>query len=141
MTSEKRFKTCKLQGEWAELLFMTRAAERGFSVSKPWGESQAYDVTVESEGKFLRVQVKSTASTSGDKGYVCSFMQTGTPPYRREQVDFFAIYVIPEDVWYIIPSEVATRQKYNILVSPRRKKQKYASYIEAWHLLRGRGAR
>ena len=48
MTSEKRFKTCKLQGEWAELLFMARAAERGFSVSKPWGESQAYDVTVES---------------------------------------------------------------------------------------------
>jgi hypothetical protein len=56
MTSEKSFKTYKLQGEWAELLFMTRAAEHGFSVSKPWGESQAYDVTVESEGKFLRVQ-------------------------------------------------------------------------------------
>jgi len=60
MTSERRFKTCKLQGEWAELLFMARAAERGFSVSKPWGESQAYDVTVESGGEFLRVQVKST---------------------------------------------------------------------------------
>ncbi len=136
MTSERRFKTCKLQGEWAELLFMARAAEHGFSVSKPWGESQAYDVTVESGGKFLRVQVKSTASTSGYKGYVCSFIQTGTPPYRREQVDFFAIYVIPEDVWYIIPSEVATRQKYNILLSPRRKKQKYTRYIEAWGLLR-----
>jgi hypothetical protein len=35
---------------------MARAAEHGFSVSKPWGESQAYDVTVESGGKFLRVQ-------------------------------------------------------------------------------------
>lgn len=91
-------------------------------------------MTVESGGKFLRVQVKSTASTSGYKGYVCSFIQTGTLPYRREQVDFFAIYVIPEDVWYIIPSEVATRQKYNILLSPRRKKQKYHRYIEAWGL-------
>ncbi len=136
MTSERRFKTCKLQGEWAELLFMTRAAEHGFSVSKPWGESQAYDVTVESEGKLLRVQVKSTASTSGYKGYVCSFVRTGMPPYRREHVDFFAIYVIPEEVWYIIPSAVATRQKYNILLSPQRKKQKYIRYIEAWGLLR-----
>jgi hypothetical protein len=81
--------------------------------------------------------VKSTASTSGYKGYVCSFIQTGTPPYRREQVDFFAIYVIPEEVWYIIPSEVATRQKYNILLAPQRKKQKYTPYIEAWHLLLG----
>ena len=53
-----------------------------------------------------------------------------------DQVDFFAIYVIPEDVWYIIPSEIATRQKYNILLSPRRKKQKYHRYIEAWGLLR-----
>jgi hypothetical protein len=31
MAIQKRFRTNKQQGEWAELLFMTRAVERGFS--------------------------------------------------------------------------------------------------------------
>jgi hypothetical protein len=40
----------KLQGEWAELLFMTRAAEHGLRVIKPCGDSSRYDLIVESGG-------------------------------------------------------------------------------------------
>jgi hypothetical protein len=50
----------KLRGEWAELRFMARAAEQGFQVSKPWGETARYDFVVEAAGRFVRVQVKST---------------------------------------------------------------------------------
>jgi PD-(D/E)XK endonuclease len=47
------------RGEWAELLFMARAAERGLCVSKPWGDTSHYDFVVESEAaRLLRVQVK-----------------------------------------------------------------------------------
>ena len=45
----------KLRGEWVELCFMTRAAELGFHVTKPWGDSATYDVIVEYEGRFVRV--------------------------------------------------------------------------------------
>src|SRR5438876_2244079 len=63
MPSQPRFiKDHKQRGEWAELRFMARAAEHGLSVSKPWGDSQRYDVTVEHNGRFLRVQVKSTVA-------------------------------------------------------------------------------
>ena len=41
------FKTHKLRGEWAELRFMTQAAEHGIMVSKPWGDSAPYDLMVE----------------------------------------------------------------------------------------------
>ena len=54
-------KTCKQLGEWAELCFMARAAERGLNVSKPHGDSASYDVGVEQHGRFLRIQVKSTS--------------------------------------------------------------------------------
>ena len=47
----------KLRGEWAELRFMTCAAEHGLCVSKPWGETARYDFAVEYEGRFVRVQV------------------------------------------------------------------------------------
>ena len=91
---------------------MMLAAERGLSVAKPWGDSGRYDVAVEHEGKFMRVQVKCTMARCG-KGYVCTFIRSGLAPYTAEELDFFAIYVIPVDVWYIIPAEVATLHKHN----------------------------
>jgi hypothetical protein len=50
-------KNPKRRGEWAELRFMAAAAEHGLSVSKPWGDSERYDVGVESNGQYRRVQV------------------------------------------------------------------------------------
>jgi hypothetical protein len=130
------FKTYKQRGEWVELLFMTRAAGHGFSVSKPWGDSTRYDVSVESEGRFWRVQVKSTSSLRGARGFICTLKRTGIRYYRLEEVDFFAIYVLPEDVWYILPARVVLRLVSNIRLAPRDKAQKYHRYIEAWGLLR-----
>ena len=40
-------KGCKERGEWAELCFMARAVQHGFSVSRPYGDSSAYGVGVE----------------------------------------------------------------------------------------------
>ena len=60
MTKCKGFRTFKERGEWVELRFMTEAVEHGFRVSKPWGDSSAYDVGIESGSRVLRVQVKST---------------------------------------------------------------------------------
>jgi hypothetical protein len=134
MIAGEKFKTYKQRGEWTELLFMTRAAGRGLNVSKPWGDSARYDVSVEHKGRFRRVQVKSTCAPHGF-GYVCALKRTGIEYYRVDEVDFFAIYVLPEDVWYIIPSTVVLRLKSNIRVAPSVPGQKYESYIEAWHLL------
>ncbi len=128
-------KDAKHRGEWAELNFMTRAAERGFNVSKPWGDSSRYDVAVEHDGHFLRVQVKSTIARQ-DGGYVCAIKSSRCQYYTRQQVDFFAVYVIPEDVWYILPAEIIVVLRGHFLLNPRRQRQKYAAYKEAWHLLK-----
>ena len=136
-----KFQTYKLRGEWVELVFMTDAAERGFHVSKPWGDSGRYDVSVEHEGRFRRVQVKSTDAPRGDGGYVCCLKRTGIQYYRIEEVDFFAIYAVGKKTWFIVPSKVVLRLKSNIRVAPGDKEQKYARYEEAWHLLRRSGRR
>jgi len=115
---------------------MTGAAERGFSVSKPWGDSNRYDVSVEHEGRYRRVQVKSTTVPRGDGGYVCYLKRTGIRYYTVEEVDFFAIYVVPKKTWFIVPATVVLRLKSNIRVAPGDENQKYARYEEAWHLLR-----
>jgi hypothetical protein len=69
-TGMEVFKTYKQRGEWVELLFMTRAAKRGYVVSKPWGDSARYDVGIEQDGRFKRVQVKGTDCREGNN-YSC----------------------------------------------------------------------
>jgi hypothetical protein len=81
----------------------------------------------------LRVQVKST-SCQRSKHYVCSIDGRGKNPYTAADVDFFAIYVIPADCWYIIPIQQSSSA---IGLVPHDSLSKNACYKEAWHLLRG----
>ena len=134
MKKPEGFKTYKQRGEWVELMFMTRAAEHGYSVSRPWGDSTRYDVSVEHEGRFARVQVKSTTVDRGI-GYTCFLKRTGIHYYTLAEVDFFAIYIIPADAWYILPARVVLGNTSNIMLAPARKGQKYRRYLEAWELL------
>jgi len=114
--------------------FMARAAEHGLCVAKPWEEMSAYDFAVEHNGHFLRVQVKCT-NYRRSRSYECDVTASHVP-YSSERMDFFAVYVIGPDVWYIIPF-AATGGRGRLILSPHRDKSKYGEYREAWHLLRG----
>jgi hypothetical protein len=128
----------KLRGELAELRFMTRATELGFCVTKPWGDSRRYDFAVETSGRFLRVQVKSTRMQSG-KHYFARLVRSRQRPYEIGDLDFFAIYIVPHDIWYIVPIEMTCGVTNGISLSPHNTLSKHAAYKEAWHLLRGEG--
>jgi len=76
---------------------MARASERGLNVSKPHGDSASYDVGVEQNGRFLRIQVKST--TFCRKGsYTCNIVGPRHERYAWGKIDFFAVYLVPVDV-------------------------------------------
>ena len=100
----EKFRSFKERGEWVELQFMAAAAQRRFAVSKPWGDTKPYDVGIEHEGNYLRVQVKSTTMRSG-AGYLCQFHPNHQrkQDYSLKEIDVFAAFVIPENVWYLIP--------------------------------------
>jgi len=127
---------CKRRGEWAELQFMAKAAKLGLRISKPWGECR-YDVIVETGGRLIRIQVKSTICRRR-KGYVCRVRPSDTVrPYETGEFDFLAIYVITEDVWYIIPARLVVNKRLStISLRPSSPACKYEAYKEAWDLLR-----
>jgi len=56
--------------------------------------------------------------------------------YVQGQLDFFAVYLVPLDLWYIIPFEVA-EGNLSLNLTPR-KGHKFSQYMEAWNLLRGK---
>jgi hypothetical protein len=123
----------KLRGEWVESVFMERASERGLAVSKPWGDSKSFDFVVGRPGRFVGVQVKSTAFACGG-GYSCA-VKHNNQAYARGSFDFVAAYVIPEDAWYIVPAE-KMRNKETMILCSASKQALYEEYREAWHLLR-----
>jgi len=118
------------------LCFMAKAAGLGMAVSKPHGESRRYDVLVEAGGRILRVQVKSTIYRRRGSEYSLNVMGPQRKKYQEGTVDFFAVYLIPVDEWYIIPYE-AVGENLTLHFSPKGGRQKYGKYREAWHLLQG----
>jgi hypothetical protein len=131
----KIIKDKKRRGEWAESVFMARAGEHGLPVSKPWGDSDSFDCVVGRPGKFAAVQVKSAVTKlESGKGYICSTCSSHKV-YRTGAFDFLAAYVIPEDVWYIIPAKEIRGLK-SISLCTDGGEAKYERYREAWHLLR-----
>ena len=137
----KQFKSFKQRGEWVELRFMASAAERGFCVLKPYGETRPYDVGIDHGPNFLRVQVKSTTCRTGT-GYFCQFMPHGRKErYKLSELDLFAAFVTPVEAWYIIPAALllGAERKTGIMLYPveplKKDRYSYEAYKEAWPLL------
>jgi hypothetical protein len=132
-------KNPKRRGEWAELRFMADAAQHGLVVSKPWGDSERYDVGVEHNGQYRRVQVKSVMCHKG-ASYRCKIGGRGTfRAYKNDELDFFAIFIVPEELWYIVPVRAALGPgNQTICLTPSRKRNRYEVYRDAWNLLLNR---
>ena len=140
MSEETVIENPKRRGEWAELRFMAEAAQRGLHVSKPWGDSERYDVAVEHNGDFQRIQIKSVLGRKGPP-YRCALHTANSahPTYQRHEVDFFAVYLIRENLWYILPVQVVLDCASRTLqFSPAKKAHRHQPYKEAWHLLQHR---
>jgi len=110
--------------EGVESVWRARSVRRG-------GEAGA--------GRILRVQVKCTLYQRGTGSYCMSINMKdgakGRRGYAAGTVDFFAIFIIPTDDWYIIPDAVVGDRDANLYFRPGLKGQKYSEYQEAWHLL------
>ncbi len=132
------FASTKRQGVFAELAFMTRLARLGFTVARPWGDSDRYDFLVPAGPHIWRVQVKS-ASTQKRGFYM---INTATGPhgaryYTPDEIDFLAALLIPLDTWYIIPVAAFTplRALYLRPGGAPGPVHHFEPYREAWHLL------
>jgi len=131
----RNIKNSKDRGTWAELCFAARSIEEGLRPARPFGEPPGYDFLVHHKSKRLfRVQVKSTTRKQY-RCYACT-IRTQHHVYKKDSFDFVAAYVIPEDVWYILPEKVV-RGMSTVGLCPDMGGSKYDVYKEAWHLLRG----
>jgi hypothetical protein len=135
-------RTRKQSGELAEIAFLHKAADLGFGVAKPYGDSERYDFILDSGERLWRVQVKSITVTysGGGHGYrMVTRHSRGLrkdSPYTAEEIDFLVAYIVPRDVWYVIPVKLVTPVA-GICFYPSgcRMGGRFERYREAWHLM------
>jgi hypothetical protein len=138
-----KFRTFKERGEWVEALFIAEALGHGYTVLKPWGDSQPFDVALNFGTRVVRVQVKST-SYRVDNGYRCQFKSNfHGRQYTPKLLDFFAGYVVPQKAWYLIPAWLLFNggpEPSSTMLFPMQPHKpntyRYERYREAWPLLR-----
>jgi hypothetical protein len=148
-TPFEREQSTKRRGEISELAFALAAARRSFGISRPYGDSERYDIILapprsdsadeRARPRLVRVQVKSTAHMLHGMHQVAikrTIKGGGYAAYKLSEIDFIVAYVIPEDAWFIFP--LAHVLGLTVLVlKPRRQRWRhfYDRYREAWHLL------
>ena len=128
----------KARGHLAELAFVLKAASLGFGVAKPHGENERYDFIVDSGERLWKVQVKSShCATRG--GYQVGTGGQGQKPYKAEEIDFLVGYVVPRDIWYVMPVN-SILLLHSLCFYPSgciRGGGRFECYREAWHLMAG----
>ncbi|MGO9647790.1 MAG: group I intron-associated PD-(D/E)XK endonuclease [Terriglobales bacterium] len=127
----------KRRGEVAEAAFLHKAASLGFRVGKTWGESDPYDFLVDTGGRVLRVQVKSAYAAGEYGGYTFhAHGNTRTDVYTSRDIDFLVAYIVPENLWYVLPVEIFARTSAaKIFPASRRRMSRFEKYREAWSLM------
>ena len=79
------------------------------------------------------MQVKGTDCRDGD-GYTLHLAGTKLKAYTTEEIDYFAIYLLEEDIWYIFPAKKLIGQG-SVMLSPHSEGSLHERYREAWGLL------
>jgi hypothetical protein len=155
-TPFQREDATKRCGEVSELVFALAAARHRFGVSRPYGDSERYDVILDCHRchppdlgplttyldprfrpRLIRVQVKATTQMQSGVYRVNAHRRINgrAVPYKLSEIDFFAAYVIPEDSWFIFPLPHILGMTA-LCLAPKRYPKPHPStpYREAWHL-------
>jgi hypothetical protein len=129
----------KRVGELAEAAFLHKAEILGLKLAKPWGDSNRYDFVLDNGQRFLRIQVKATQSIN-DRGYQVQSTYSNKKKkgkYTASDVDILVAYVIPLDLWYVVPVE-AFPASASLRFYPHGgvRRPRFEQYRKAWHYLR-----
>ena len=126
----------KQRGELVEMMFMVQASRRGLIVAKPYGDSRRYDFITDAGKRLRRVQVKSTSHRTG-RGYCvnATARRHARSVYTAADIDFLIAYVIPRDVWYVVPVADLRSSTFRVYPDGCRRGGLYEQYRESWHSL------
>lgn len=93
----------KEKGEITEYIIIAQLLKDGFSVSKPCGDSQRYDLLVDIESKILKIQCKTARTKDKILTFDCCSNNWNTKIKKsyKGEIDYFMVYSPDLDKMYI----------------------------------------
>ncbi len=133
----------KHKGALAQMEFMLRGMGMGMVVSEPYGDNARYDCVVDNGRRLNKVQVKSTGAVHSPNTchvnvgrHKVRGKKNGFVPYLMSEIDFVAVHLTVDGLWYIIPQRKLVRRTQILLDRRARKKDgPFRENLEAWDLL------
>lgn len=129
----------KAIGEKSEGMILAALLRAGKVVLQPFGDNQRYDLVVDEDGHFIRVQCKTGTLRKG----VVMFKSCSTHYHRgqgfqnyRGQADVFGVYVPALDKTYIVPVEDVPEQRAHLRLEPPKNGQKKGIRLASQYELR-----
>jgi len=135
----------KLKADIAELSVTKELLKRGFNVLQPVGDRLPYDLAVDKGGTMTRIQVKAAWFNENKNMYLVDNRRTRTNRrqmkrkfYENDDFDIAILYVLEENVFYIMPIEIFLSYASSIALVESCKRQRLprsAEYRERWDLV------
>lgn len=116
----------KAVGEKSEAQILARLLREDKVVLLPFGDNQRYDLVLDEDGKFIRVQCKTGRVKDGSICFnACSthyHRGKGWSDYKGE-ADLFGVYVPSLDKVYLVPVDDVPSQKVYLRLTPSKNGQ------------------
>jgi PD-(D/E)XK endonuclease len=114
-------------GHRSETAILAQLVSRGYRVLLPFGVNQRYDLVIDSDGSFLKVQCKTGRLREGAIRFRSVSVQSNTSVTRVRgyagEVDLFAVYC-PENITvYLVPADEVSPNINYLRVDPTRNNQ------------------
>lgn len=132
----------KRQGTLYEQKFVVKALERGLEPHPCPGEYLPHDYLVtNAAGRVFKTQIKGTSMTCSNRGvekrrHVRYRITAGVGSHKAHldcaKIDVLAVFIEPEDTWYVIPCLKITGKGLWFYASNENSKARYEKYKEDW---------
>lgn len=114
----------KMKGQLSEARALYEFQKRNIPVCIPWGDNERYDMIAEFNGKFNRIQVKT--SNEERNGAICCYCRSSTNHTTNknlttyvDDVDYFVFVNQTYDLVAIVPiEEIGDKKQIRLRIQP-----------------------
>jgi hypothetical protein len=96
-------------GQRTEAAILLEPLKRGYSCLVPAGQNQRYDLVIDNDGEFIRVQCKTGRLRKGAISFPTCSVRSNTQQVLRRgyegEVELFAVYCPDMDKVYVVPAQ------------------------------------
>lgn len=118
----------KMIGLIGEQVLITEFIKNGISVLLPVGDNLPYDIVIEINGIFLKLQVKTTEHITDGKMVFATNITNPytkvTKKYTESEIDLFGLYCIENNYIGLLPISECTSKETIIRIEPPKNNQK-----------------